>query len=90
MRVLLDAMASGAPVVGADCGEISNVIGSAGLLFPEGDSAALAAALWQLIEDGDLRQRVSQNGRARVLAHFTQAQVAAETVSVYRRLAGAA
>ncbi len=89
-RVLLEAMASGAPVVGADCGEISNVIGSAGLLFPEGDSAALAAALRQLIEDGDLRQRVAQNGRARVLAHFTQAQVAAETVSVYRRLAGAA
>ncbi len=86
-RVLLEAMASGAPVVGADCGEIASVIGTAGLLFPEGDYAGLAAALRRLLEDSTLRQRVVQNGRERVISKFTQAQVAAETVSVYRQLA---
>ena len=86
-RVLLEAMASGAPVVGADWGEIGNVIGAAGLLFPEGDYAALAAALRRLLEDSTLRQRCANNGRDRVMANFTQAQVAAETVSFYRQIA---
>ena len=77
----------GLSVVGADCGEIASVIGTAGLLFPEGDYAGLAAALRRLLEDSTLRQRVVQNGRERVISKFTQAQVAAETVSVYRQLA---
>jgi glycosyltransferase involved in cell wall biosynthesis len=42
------------------------------------------------LEDGDLRQQVAQNGRERVMSNFTQAQVAAETASVYRQLASAA
>jgi glycosyltransferase involved in cell wall biosynthesis len=33
-RVLVDAMACGVPVVGSTCGEIPNVIGEAGLIFP--------------------------------------------------------
>jgi len=89
-RVLLEAMASGTPVVGADSGEIGNVIGAAGLLFPEGDYTALAAALGRLLEDSALRQRFADNGRERVMANFTQAQVAAATVSFYRQMASAA
>ena len=89
-RVLLEAMASGVPVVGADCGEIPSVIGDAGLLFPEGDSAALAVRLLRLMEDNSLWQRVSQSGRDRVMSNYTQAQVAAKTVNVYRQLANEA
>ncbi len=89
-RVLVEAMASGVPVIGANCGEIPSVIGTAGLLFPEGDSDALGAALLRLLEDSALCQRVAQNGRALVLANFTHAQVAAKTVRVYRQMAGVA
>ncbi|MEP0764281.1 MAG: glycosyl transferase family 1, partial [Chloroflexota bacterium] len=34
----------------------------------------------------DLRRTLGERGRARVLAHYTQAQVAAQTVAVYRAL----
>jgi glycosyltransferase involved in cell wall biosynthesis len=84
-RVLVEAMACGIPVVGADCGEIPHVIGDAGLLFPEGDAAALRDCLARLMADPALRADLSRRGRERVLAHFTQTQVAAATVEVYRR-----
>jgi len=83
-RVLIEAMACGVPVVGSDCGEIPNVVGDAGLIFPEGDTGALRECLVHLMRELDLWMDLAQRGRERVLAHFTQAQVAAQTVAVYR------
>jgi glycosyltransferase involved in cell wall biosynthesis len=85
-RVLIEAMACGVPVVGSTCGEIPNVIGEAGLIFPEGDVDALAVRLRELLAGPELRQSLSAQGRARVLAHYTQKQIAAETVAVYHSL----
>lgn len=85
-RVLVEAMSSGVPVIGSDSGAIPGVIGEAGLVVPEGDTTALAAALARLQADPDLRARLSAAGRQRVLDHFTHEQVAAATVDVYRAL----
>jgi len=85
-RALIEAMASGLPVIGSDSGAIPYVIGEAGLIVPEGDAAALAAALRRLMEDAPLRARLGQVGRARVLAHFTHDQIAEATVAFYRAL----
>lgn len=82
-RVLIEAMASGVPVIGSDSGAIPDVIGSAGLIFPEGDAGALAMHLHQLQQSPDLREHFRAKGRARVLAHFTHQQVAVATVRVY-------
>jgi glycosyltransferase involved in cell wall biosynthesis len=82
-RVLIEAMSCGVPVVGSDSGEIPHVIGEAGLVFPEGDVAALRSALERLRRDYGLRKRLATRGRARVLAQYTQAQVATATYDVY-------
>ena len=87
-RVLIEAMACGVPVVGSDSGEIPNVIGEAGLVFAEGDVRALRARLSKLMADPALREELAQRGRERVLAHYTQTQVAAKTYQVYRELLG--
>jgi glycosyltransferase involved in cell wall biosynthesis len=87
-RVLIEAMACGVPVIGSDSGEIPNVIGDAGLIVPEGDIDALRRSLLQLLQDDKLRRDLSRRGRERVLEHYTQDQIAAETVAVYRTLAG--
>jgi glycosyltransferase involved in cell wall biosynthesis len=89
-RVLIEAMACGVPVVGSDSGEIPNVIGDAGLVFAEGDERALRDKLSQLMTDTALREELARRGRDRVLAHYTQAQVAAKTYQVYRELLGGA
>jgi glycosyltransferase involved in cell wall biosynthesis len=83
-RVLVEAMACGVPVIGSDSGEIPHVIGDAGLIFPEGQVHILRAHLARLLGDLDLRADLARRGRERVLARYTQAQVAAQTYEVYR------
>lgn len=85
-RVLIEAMACGVPVVGSDCGEIPNVVGEAGLIFPEGDVALLQDYLMRLMCDPELWASLAQRGRERVLSRFTQAQIAEKTVAVYREM----
>lgn len=87
-RVIVEAMACGVPVVGSSSGAIPDVIGEDGLIVPEGDVEALAAALRRLMNAPDLRRELGQRGRARVLARYTQAQVAAQTIAVYRQILG--
>ena len=76
-------MACGVPVVGSASGEIPWVIGDAGVLFPEGEVEALAQVLQGLIDDEGRRGRLAAAGRTRVLAQFTQAQIAVSTALVY-------
>ena len=87
-RVLIEAMACGVPVIGSDCGEIPNVIGDAGLVFPEDDAPALRGHLEQLMRDAELWSSLSLRGRERVLTHFTQRAIAAQTMTVYQEMVG--
>jgi glycosyltransferase involved in cell wall biosynthesis len=85
-RVLIEAMACGVPVVGSDSGAIPEVIGDAGLIFPEGDTSALADCLRRLIDSPQLCAELAQRGLARVQAHYTQERIAQRTVEFYRQV----
>ncbi len=83
-RVLIEAMACETAVVGANSGEIPHVIGDAGLVFEEEDSAGLREQLMTLMTQRELRDSLGWHGRERVLQYYTQQQIAAQTVAVYR------
>jgi glycosyltransferase involved in cell wall biosynthesis len=85
-RVLIEAMACGVPVIGSDSGEIPNVIGDAGQVFPEGNAHALRRQISRLLEDEIVRRDHSHRGRNRVLVHFAQASIAAQTYQVYQEI----
>ena len=90
-RVLIEAMASGLPVVGSESGEIPEIVCSddgerAGMTFPEGDAEALAKTLTDLYQEPALRHEFGVQGRERVLREFTQERIAAKTVLMYRQL----
>lgn len=85
-RVLVEAMASGVPVIGSDSGAIPTVIGEAGLIVPETDVDALRDALQRVMTNADLRASLIKKGRERFLAHFTHQSIADATVEVYREM----
>ena len=63
--VLLEAMASGLPVIAAPAGGVRDHLrdGVNGLAYPEGDVGAMAQAMVRLAGDGALRQRLARGAR---------------------------
>ena len=86
-RVLIEAMACEVPVIGSSSGEIPHVIGAAGLVFPEGNPAALAQAIYRLYNDEEYRQQLAHQGRERASTLYSQQAIAATHVAVYRQMA---
>lgn len=70
-RVCVEAMASGAVVVGYRHGATPEVLGEEGVMVPPGDLDATAAACRTLLTDSALRRRIADRARRRVEAWFT-------------------
>jgi glycosyltransferase involved in cell wall biosynthesis len=85
-RVLVEAMASGVPVIGSTCGAIPEVIGDAGLVFPERDAGALAVAIKRMFSDLALRERLAKLGRTRVEQNYSWEVVAGKTYEFFEQV----
>lgn len=74
-RVLLEAMASGLPVVVSNVAGVPTLVQHEvnGLLVPPADPPAIAEAIDRLIRDGDLRRRLIATGRRAAHAHTADA-----------------
>jgi glycosyltransferase involved in cell wall biosynthesis len=87
-RVLIEAMACEAAVAGSSSGEIPNVIGDAGFVFPEKDENALYNILKKLIVDPDLLKEYSNRGLKRVKDNFTWNRVGEKLSDIYKEVTG--
>jgi glycosyltransferase involved in cell wall biosynthesis len=87
-RVIVEALWCGVPVVGSSSGEIPWLIEKTGggLVFPEGDAAALAERLTRLRDDPGLRLELAGRGRHTVAETFS---VPAAAKALERLLIGA-
>jgi glycosyltransferase involved in cell wall biosynthesis len=70
--VIIEAMASGLPVLASDVEGPPEIIchGKTGFLAPPGDVSAFADVLRRLLADGELRRRIGEAGRAEVINRF--------------------
>ncbi|MEX2394061.1 MAG: glycosyltransferase family 4 protein, partial [Actinomycetota bacterium] len=85
----IQALATGLPLVCTRAGAIPEVAGKDGetaVLVPPGDAGALAVAIKRLLDDPELRARLSAAGRARALEGFTWKVMARQTADQYRIL----
>ncbi len=69
--VLADAMSLGIPVIGSNSGGIPDIIGNAGLIFPQKDAKLLANRINQIINNKKLRILLTNRGLKRFDKEFS-------------------
>jgi colanic acid/amylovoran biosynthesis glycosyltransferase len=88
--VIIEAMASGLPVVATGLGGIGEIVThqANGLIVPEGDVDALATAIGFLAEHAELRKSYGQNGLAVVKEKFRVETTVAGLILLFRQYFG--
>ena len=83
--VAMEAMASGTPVIASDVGGLKYVVEQekSGLLFPSQNSFLLAQAISRLMDNAQLRLKMSVLARERVFELFTWDDVASQLSELY-------
>lgn len=91
-NVLLEAMSSGCAVVASDIPGIQNVMtdGQEGLVVPEANVDALAAALRRLLQDSGLRHALGMRARQKAVAELSWEVKSRKLESLYRTVTGPA
>jgi len=85
---VLEAMATGAPIVATKVGGIPDVVedGVDGLLVEPGDIVGLAHALEQLLASSALRAKLSLAAKSKVVERFTPQRIIPTIEGLYREL----
>ncbi|WP_193172292.1 glycosyltransferase family 4 protein [Nisaea nitritireducens] len=85
---LLEAQASGLPVVAGDVGGVPDIVrdGATGLLSPEGDVTAFAGNLDRLLLDMDLSRALGAEGRKQANRHHSLESIAGELSAAVQAL----
>lgn len=81
-----EAMATATPVISTTGGALPEVAGDAALLVPPANSAALAQAILDLLDNPEKRQKLGNAGYDRVQSHFTWKNAAEKTIETYRKI----
>lgn len=81
---LVEAMSMGTPIIAANASAIPEVVGDAGILVNPGSPQEVSRAIFSLIQDTTLAQRLRERGFQRVDSHYSWRQVAAQTTAAYR------
>ncbi|TNE74206.1 MAG: glycosyltransferase family 1 protein [Bacteroidetes bacterium] len=85
---LIEAQASGVPVISTDVGGVRDVIleNETGFIVPKNDTQTYAEKLLELIENEKKRESMSQNGWNHVRDKFSYQRLIADTERLYDRL----
>jgi len=84
---MLEALASGKPMVVTEAGGMPEIIkdGINGFIVPVKNFESLASRIMQLLSDDQLRDRLGYTGRQIVEQQYTKEIVADNTLNLYRK-----
>ncbi len=86
--VILEALASGLPVVSTKVSGIPEIVEDKhnGFIVPPRDALALEESMRLLIEDYELRKKMSESARRKAVSMFSWRAIAEKTLSVYGKV----
>ncbi len=86
--VLLEAMASGIPVIGSNIGGIPDIIENKvnGLLVPPGDPVALANSIYYIINNPDRSEKFKDEGFFTVKNRFSWSVISTQFIELYQKI----
>jgi glycosyltransferase involved in cell wall biosynthesis len=84
---LVEAMASGIPILASRTTSLPEVLGGCGLLFDPEDPASIALQMERIARDGNLRTALIESGRQRA-RFFSWRKAAEQTLGLYFDLLG--
>lgn len=84
--VLIEAMASGTPVISTYSGAIPEVVGNAGILVPPSNFICLADAIKGVILNKELSERLAREGRKRVEQKFDSIKIAEKLDTAFQKV----
>jgi glycosyltransferase involved in cell wall biosynthesis len=89
-QVLMQALATGIPVVSTTVGSIPDVVidGETGFVVPPRDATALADRIMKLLDDPGLRARMGVRGRSLVESTYSIDKMLDRLEAVYQKLVG--
>ncbi len=80
---IMEALTHGLPIVATSAGGVADAAGTAGLISPVGDAAALAANHVRVATDPELRSRLGESARTEA-RRFSITRAVAEIDEIYR------
>ena len=83
---LIEAFASGKPVVATDVGGVRDVVGEIGIVVDKNDDVAFAQYLSELIKSPERRWAIGQKGRESVMERFSKDRLIVDTEKLYEDL----
>jgi heptosyltransferase-3 len=85
-RIAMEMMAAGLPVIGTSVNAIGETVQDnvTGIVVPPNDPNRLADAMLRLADDGELRRRMGQAGRARIIQELSLEKMVDRTEEIYR------
>ena len=81
--VAQEALRAGVPLVATDVGGVRDLVGTAAVLVPPGDSKALARGIRSVLADADLRMRLQRAGPARAAEWPTADEMIEQLLHLY-------
>ena len=82
--VVIEAMASGLPVIASEVGGIPDIVKENGIRFPSGNKKRLVEAMERMITDNKMRERMSEEG-LRMVTQFDSAESARNYQNLYMK-----
>jgi glycosyltransferase involved in cell wall biosynthesis len=81
---LVEAMATGLPIVTTNCGAIPEIVGNAAVVVREGGVDAMRSAILHLLTNAQEREKLGNKAYERAKARYDHRKCAKDLISLYR------